>query len=153
MRRVSTIDFIHRILKFGEQYIERLEKALRRLPSVLFLSIMLVALMSVLPSGISQTSFSTITSTLTSQVSANATSYSSTITSIITSTTSLMVNETVSSYSTYNSTSTITSAPESSTVTAAPSMDTNSLLLLAVNVLVAVFLIFAIIRYVKRRRK
>ena len=120
---------------------------------LLLLTIMVLSLLSILPSGIGQASLTTVTSTstLTSQVSANATSFSTTITSVITSTTSLLVNQTVSSYSTYNSTSTITSA--SSTVASAPSMDTTFLLLVALTVLAAVFLIFAIIRYVKHRRK
>lgn len=130
---------------------------LNKLHSTLLLTIVIVSLLSVLPSGASQTNFSTLTltGTYTSQ-STNATvSFTSTVTSIITSTSSLMVNQTTSIYSTINSTSTVTTSTPavSNAMAASPTLDTNSIILIVVNVLIAVFLIFAVIRYVKRRRK
>ena len=121
--------------------------------TLLLLSIMLVSLLSTLPSGIGQTSLTTLTSTSTYTLgSVNATTtYPSTVTSIITSTSSLTVNETTSIYSTYNSTSTVTTS-ETSTATANPPLDYN-LILLVVNVLAGIFLIYAVIRFVKHRRK
>jgi Ca2+/H+ antiporter len=44
-------------------------------------------------------------------------------------------------------------SPTPTSIAANPTFDTNGVLLLVVNVIVAVFLIFAVIRYVRRRRK
>jgi hypothetical protein len=112
---------------------------------LLLLGLIGVSLTILTPLGIGQTSLTTVTSTstLTYQPSTITRSYAATTTSLGRSTMRLLVNTTVSLYSTYNSTS------EPST----PSMDTNLLLLVAVNVLVAAFLIFTVTRYMKRRRK
>ena len=123
---------------------------------ILLLLSLLVPLLSILPTAISQTNLTTVTRVYTLTSSVGTGTYT-TVTSIQKNTTSLTINLPTSVNSTYtstiNSTSTVTTTSTSTSMAANPTFGTNGVLLLVVNVIVAVFLIFAVIRYVRRRRK
>ena len=118
--------------------------------TLLLLSIMLVSLLSTLPSGIGQTNLTTVTLLSTSTLPFNSTgTFSTTLTNVTTVITSLTVSQTSSVYSTYNSTSTpgFTATSTLTSTSQGPSLP------LILDVLAAAVLIFVLVRFWKRRQK